>query len=271
MLDRMKAMPDLSFGFLGTEEAPNGKGRPFSDIDQRWREAQRRWRMPTITDTRLKLEDHGAEWLRRAVADHSQALRSTLAHLPSDVAGIRIRGVTKLVPFLGSDGPIGAIATRILGAESRPVRALLFDKTAGANWSLAWHQDRTICVKERIEVDGFGPWTTKQGLQHVAPPFNLLSDMITLRVHLDDVPATNAPLLIAPGSHKRGRVLIGSIDEVVRECGTFTCLADAGDVWAYATPILHASNAAATPARRRVLQVDFATGELPGGLEWLGV
>jgi ectoine hydroxylase-related dioxygenase (phytanoyl-CoA dioxygenase family) len=93
----------------------------------------------------------------------------------------------------------------------------------------------------------------------------------TLRVHLDDVPATNAPLLIAPGSHKHGRVPVELIDGVVRECGTFTCLADAGDVWVYATPILHASDAAAVPARRRVLQLDYAASELPGELEWLGV
>lgn len=226
----------------------------------------------TITlDTGLKLEDHGAECLRRAVVDHLPALRSSLSHLPSDIAGIRIRGVAGLISFLASDGAIGALANGILGVGSRPVRAVLFDKTADANWSLAWHQDRTICVRDRLEVDGFGPWTTKQGMQHVAPPFELLSDMITLRVHLDDVPATNAPLLIAPGSHKRGRVPVGSVDEVVRECGIYTCLADAGDVWAYATPILHASKTTTLAARRRVLQVDFARRELPGGLEWLGV
>ena len=33
--------------------------------------------------------------------------------------------------------------------------------------------------------------------------------MVTLRVHLDPVPATNAPLLIAPGSHKLGRIAFG--------------------------------------------------------------
>ena len=43
------------------------------------------------------------------------------------------------------------------------------------------------------------------------------------------------------------------------------------DIWLYATPILHASGAALEPTHRRVLQVDFAAGELPGGLKWLGV
>ena len=242
-----------------------------ADVDQRRCESQAKAANGHHDRHPLNLEDDGAEWLRGAIADHLTALLAALAHLPSDHAGIRIRGIAGLTPFLASDGPIGAIAARILGAGSRPVRAILFDKTADANWSLAWHQDRTICVKQRIDVDGFGPWTTKQGMQHVAPPFELLSGMVTLRVHLDDVPAVNAPLLVAPGSHKRGRIPVDSIGDVVRECGTFMCLADTGDVWAYATPILHASEASAMPARRRVLQVDFAASALQGGLEWLGV
>jgi len=32
--------------------------------------------------------------------------------------------------------------------------------------------------------------------------------MVTVRVHLDAVPGTNGPLLIAPGSHRRGRILL---------------------------------------------------------------
>jgi hypothetical protein len=58
---------------------------------------------------------------------------------------------------------------------------------------------------------------------------------------------------------------------VVQQCGTAVCLAEAGDIWLYATPIVHASEAAHVPAHRRVLQVDFAAGDLPGGLTWFGV
>jgi hypothetical protein len=49
------------------------------------------------------------------------------------------------------------------------------------------------------------------------------------------------------------------------------CLAEAGDAWLYATPILHASDAAVEPKHRRVLQVDYAVGQLPSGLQWLGI
>ena len=95
--------------------------------------------------------------------------------------------------------------------------------------------------------------------------------MVTVRVHLDPVPLTNAPLLIAPGSHKRGRIPAPQIAGVVNQCGAIACLAEPGDIWLYATPILHASDAAIRPVHRRVLQVDYAVGQLPGGLQWLGL
>jgi hypothetical protein len=94
---------------------------------------------------------------------------------------------------------------------------ILFDKTPATNWSLAWHQDRTITVAERIEVDGFGPRTVKSGLLHVMPPFEILRRRVTLRVHLDPVPMTNGPLLTAPGSHRFGRTTQADAAQIVRE------------------------------------------------------
>lgn len=209
----------------------------------------------------------------RAVLDASelQELEDAVANLPPDQAGIRLYGIPALRSFLASPGAIWQVATSVLGDAARPVRAILFDKTASTNWGLPWHQDRTIVVTRRVEVAGFGPWTLKSGLLHVAPPFDVLAGMVTLRVHLDSVPETNAPLLIAPGSHRLGQIPEGELKSVVQRCGIATCLADAGDVWLYSTPILHCSEAARDPAHRRVLQVDFAAGELPGGLTWLGV
>ena len=197
-------------------------------------------------------------------------MESILGALPSDEAGLRLFGVPGLAPLLAANGALGSIASDVLGPQVKAVRALLFNKTASTNWSLAWHQDRTICVRERREVDAFGPWTTKQGQVHVAPPFELLARMATLRIHLDDVPENNAPLLIAPGSHLLGKVPVDEVDEAVSRCGTMACLATAGDVWLYSTPILHASKAASPPQRRRVLQVDFSAEDLPGGLAWCG-
>lgn len=213
----------------------------------------------------------GAMRLEAAAADQLDELEVALAGQPSDRAGVRLRGIAGLAGLLAATGAIGARVAPFVGAQARPVRAVLFDKSASANWSLGWHQDRTICVHERREVAGFGPWTVKSGMLHVAPPFALLERMVTIRVHLDDVGHDNAPLLIAPGSHRLGLVREDGIDDAVKACGTHVCLANVGDIWVYATPILHASAAVATPRRRRVLQIDYAAFDLPGGLEWSGI
>lgn len=228
-------------------------------------------RRMTTEHANLDFASVGARIFRGALRTCLESLEHSLAKLPQEEAGLRLYGIEPLRPLLARDGCIGAIAASELGPFAKPVRAVLFNKSPEANWSLAWHQDRTICVREKRDTPGFGPWTVKSGMVHVAPPFDLLTRMVTLRAHLDDVPATNAPLLIAPGSHTVGRVAVNQVDEVASRCGTLSCLAEAGDVWLYATPILHASEAASMPRSRRVLQVDYAAEELPSGLEWLGV
>jgi len=122
-----------------------------------------------------------------------------------------------------------------------------------------------------VAAPGFRAWNRKGDVLHVEPPFELLERMVTLRVHLDPVSKDNAPLLIAPGSHRLGRVPEAEVPSAVERCGTSACLAEGGDVWAYATPIIHASEAARQPARRPVLQVDYSAEELPFGLRWQGI
>ena len=124
---------------------------------------------------------------------------------------------------------------------------------------------------ERREVEGFGPWSKKGGMQHVEPRFEILAKMVTVRIHLDDCGVSNAPLLIASGSHRLGRVPAKEAAGHAQRIGAEACLAEAGDVWLYATPILHASERAAIPAQRKVVQVDYATVGLLGGLEWFGL
>ncbi len=222
-------------------------------------------------DDTLTLQRDGAELWRGAAAACLPTIERALAGQPSDQAGIRLVGMDTLNALLASDGPIGGRVTAHVGSEAYPVRMILFDKSAAINWALGWHQDRTIVVRHRLEVPGFGPWTVKAGLLHVAPPIDLLERMMTVRIHLDAVSETNAPLLIAPGSHRLGRVSEDEIADIVTRLGSVACLAGAGDVWAYSTPILHASEAASEPQRRRVLQVDYAAEQLPGGLEWLEI
>ncbi|WP_346031476.1 phytanoyl-CoA dioxygenase family protein [Erythrobacter westpacificensis] len=93
--------------------------------------------------------------------------------------------------------------------------------------------------------------------------------MVTLRLHLDDVGEDNAPLMVAPGSHLLGLIPERQIADVVARCGRVVCLAKAGDIWCYSTPILHATQSSNSSGHRRVLQVDYSADDLPEPLQWL--
>lgn len=160
---------------------------------------------------------------------------------------------------------VGIVDPLLPGA--RAVRALWFDKTPAANWLVPWHQDRTIAVGKRSDVPGYGPWSVKQGTCYVEPPFALLAAMLTVRLHIDDCPAGNAPLEVAVGSHLE-RVAADAVAARAKLFPQRLCFAAAGDLWLYRTPILHRSARAATPGRRRVLQMDFCADVLPAGLQW---
>jgi ectoine hydroxylase-related dioxygenase (phytanoyl-CoA dioxygenase family) len=92
--------------------------------------------------------------------------------------------------------------------------------------------------------------------------------MATLRVHVDIVDEENAPLQVVTGSHKRGPLSDEEVQGLADAGEVITCTAQIGDVWAYSTPIVHASAEQRKPNRRRVLQVDYSSDDLPGGLEW---
>lgn len=219
----------------------------------------------------LSFDRHGAVRHDRAALNVLDRLEAALADIARKRAGVRLYGVSDLAELLATDLPLGTVAALRLGAAAMPVRAVLFDKTPGVNWALGWHQDRTVAVRARADLAGWGPWSVKAGIQHVEPPFAVIEQMVTLRIHLDPVPIDNAPLLIAPGSHRLGRIAEPDIDMAVRRCGSVACLAERGDIWAYATPILHASAASTGHAHRRVLQVDYTAVRLPPSLQWLGV
>lgn len=130
----------------------------------------------------LALGKDGAQVFANALNEAAcTRLETALAKLPMSMPGVRIGDGQQLKPLLETAGPIGSIAGFALGPEARPVRAILFDKAAERNWALGWHQDRTIVVKERIDADGFGPWTLKSGLIQVEPPFDILEPMVTSR------------------------------------------------------------------------------------------
>lgn len=148
------------------------------------------------------------------------------------------------------------------------MRAIYFDKSPDANWLVAWHQDLTIAVRERVEAAGFGPWSMKGGVPHVQPPMEMLERMITVRLHLDDADAGNGALRVLPGSHRFGRLSTEKIQELRATEPEALCVANAGDVLLMRPLILHASGRSNSPKHRRILHIEYAGFDLPPGLQW---
>jgi hypothetical protein len=148
-----------------------------------------------------------------------------------------------------------------------PVRAILFDKTGDANWTVPWHQDRSIAVRERLNAPNFGPWSTKAGITHVQPPVEILKQMFTLRFHLDPCDTTNGPLRVIPATHHH--ILDQTeIDQILRTTPQTTCTCQPGGLLIMKPLILHASSPAAHLSHRRVIHVEFGPPSLPHNLQW---
>jgi ectoine hydroxylase-related dioxygenase (phytanoyl-CoA dioxygenase family) len=156
----------------------------------------------------------------------------------------------------------------ILGSDAFPVRALLFDKTADANWLVPWHQDMTICVAEKHEVPGYGPWSIKAGRSHVQPPMAVLDRMLSVHVHLDHCDESNGALRVIPGTHKLGRMSADAIHYAGETSTISVCRAERGDVLLLKPLLVHASSAARNATHRRVIHLDFANCGLDGPLRW---
>ena len=219
----------------------------------------------------VSLDHDGAELAPGLAIDLLPLFEAELADVIKGTAGVRLAGRPGLARLLSAESSIGCRARDLLGDSARPVRAVLFDKTELANWQLDWHQDRTIALLEKREVEGFRNWNVKQGIVHAEPPFDLLQGMLTVRIHLDPVDQDNGVLEIVVGSHRCGWIAEARIQEVVDGGTVMKCPALAGDCWFYRTPILHRSARSRSVAPRRVLQVDYSAATLPGGLVWRGI
>lgn len=177
--------------------------------------------------------------------------------------------VSPAVRELADSPKVRAIVEGHLAKAAFPVRGTLFDKIAGANWLVPWHQDLTICVTSRIDVPGYAPWTRKAGVCHVQPPVPVLEAMLSLRIHLDDCTESNGALRVLAGTHRNGKFGPARIAEEQRVRASVACVARAGDVLLMRPLLLHASSASSQVAHRRVIHIDYASSRLDGGLRWL--
>jgi hypothetical protein len=203
------------------------------------------------------IEREGRAWFRRALSAEALRELDTLCH--ADTPGRRM--------LLEPPGALNALAQQVF-PNVRPVRVVAFNKTETNNWTLPWHQDRVVALKERIETPGFSNWTRKAGIWHAEPPIEMLERMIFARIHLDPADAENGCLQLALGTHARGKIAAADAEAIADAAPIENCIAERGDVLFAKALILHRSAPSRTNAGRRAIRIDYCADELPPPLEW---
>jgi ectoine hydroxylase-related dioxygenase (phytanoyl-CoA dioxygenase family) len=180
-----------------------------------------------------------------------------------------IRQFLKEVPETASvifNEKLKGIIRQLFGDRYFVVKSIYFDKPKESNWFVAYHQDLTISVDRKFELEGFGPWTVKQNQFAVQPPIDVLENIFTVRIHLDDTDENNGALKVVPGSHSEKVYRPETIDWSV-ETET-TCNVKAGGIMIMKPLLLHSSGRTINNNRRRVIHIELSDIELPGTLKW---
>lgn len=163
---------------------------------------------------------------------------------------------------------LGEFLSSAVGRELVAVKATLFDKTVRTNWRVQWHQDGVVAVKERADVPGYGPWSSKSGSLHVGAPAAVLGQMIAARIHIDACGPENGPLVVIPGSHRLGKVPERRIANIVATSPRVELCVQRGAIVLMRPLLLHSSSPSRAPEHRRVLHVELAPRECIFPLQW---
>jgi ectoine hydroxylase-related dioxygenase (phytanoyl-CoA dioxygenase family) len=180
---------------------------------------------------------------------------------PLTRAGIRHALHFTPITKIASCPQLMALACGMLGPQAFPFRATIFDKSPDANWLVVWHQDTVLPLRRRMDLPGWGPWSIKQGIPYAHAPAEVSSQVLALRVHLDDSTADNGPLRVLPGTHTSGVLSDDRIHELAEHVTAVECIAPKGGVVAMRPLLIHASSKSHTEAPRRVLHIEYAASD----------
>lgn len=161
---------------------------------------------------------------------------------------------------------IKKVIREVFGEKYVAVKSIYFDKPEKSNWYVAYHQDLTISVDKKINLPDFGPWTTKQNQFAVQPPLDVLENIYTIRIHLDDTDEHNGALKVVPKSHSKGIYRPETIDWSVET--EEICSVEKGGIMIMKPLTLHGSNRTTNGKKRRVIHIEFSDRELPEELQW---
>lgn len=155
----------------------------------------------------------------------------------------------------------------VVGRELVAIKATLFDKTESIG-RVTWHQDRTIAVRERLDVEGYTAWSVKGGVDHVQAPAHVLEQMLAMRIYLDECGPDNGPLHVIPGSHELGKIAESEISKIVAAQEPYELCVPKGSIVIMRPLLLHSSPSARATSHRRVLHIEFGPAEAISPLQW---
>ncbi|MDV6167282.1 phytanoyl-CoA dioxygenase family protein [Flavobacterium sp. DG1-102-2] len=155
---------------------------------------------------------------------------------------------------------------QLFGNEYFAVKSIYFDKPGESNWFVAYHQDLTVSVDKKQETEGFGPWTVKQNQFAVQPTLDVLENIFTIRIHLDETDENNGALKVIPGSHNKQIYRPETIDWSKES--EVNCNVSQGGIMIMKPLLLHSSGKTTNNARRRVIHIEFSNKSLPNDLQW---
>ena len=181
-----------------------------------------------------------------------------------------IRQLIKNVPELSSllfNKKLIELLSDLSESEYFLTKAIYFDKPSESNWFVAYHQDLSISVNKRMDLENYSNWTFKKGQYGVQPPIDILQNTITIRIHLDKTNKNNGALKIIPKSHLNGIVRANSKD--LNNQNEFICELEKGGAMLMKPLTLHASNKTTNGKRRRVIHLEFNKHKLTEPLTWL--
>ena len=185
----------------------------------------------------------------------------------ADLFAIRqfLKEVPGTLPLLLND-TLKEVISSVFGNDYFVVKSIYFDKPEASNWFVAYHQDLTISVDRKVEINNFGPWTVKQNQFAVQPPLSILENIYTIRIHLDETNQDNGALKVIPNSHSKQIYRSETINwDTETEA---ICNVNKGGIMIMKPLLLHSSGRTVNNSRRRVIHIEFSSAQLPEPLQW---
>ena len=233
--------------------------------------------MEDIAISKQELLENGFSVIENVyTADEVQQILETIGNADTSKDTFRkssdlfaIRQFLKEVPDtfdLIFNDKLRTVIQQIIGDDFFVVKSIYFDKPEASNWYVAYHQDLTISVDRKLDIENFGPWTTKQNQFAVQPPIAVLENITTIRIHLDDTDEHNGALRVVPKSHLKKIYRPETINwEVETEV---SCSVRSGGLMFMKPLTLHSSGRTTSGKKRRVIHIEFSNVELPAALQW---